>query len=148
MAKGEAGRRCQKKGVPGNGALGLPAVVGFGLVACVLYGFGAGLRGDIGILLPSLVAHTGLGYQDVSFCIAVMNLVFGAAQPAFGVLASRRSNRFVLLVGVALVAGFSTCGFHMVIIESHLFSQYVSCGIDAALCALAALASSRIGHKR
>lgn len=77
MAKGEAGRRCQKKGMPGNGALGLPAVVGFGLVA-----------------------------------------------------------------------GFSTCGFHMVIIESHLFSQYVSCGIDAALCALAALASSRIGHKR
>lgn len=33
---------------------------------------------------------------------------------------------------VCLVAGFSTCGFHMVIIESHLFSQYVSYGIGAA----------------
>lgn len=28
-----------------------------------------------------------------------------------------------------LLAGFSTCGFHMVIIESHLFSQFVSYGI-------------------
>lgn len=36
-------------------------------------------------------------------------------------------NRTYLL----LLAGFSTCGFHMVIIESHLFSQYVSYGIDA-----------------
>ncbi|MCD8036372.1 MAG: MFS transporter, partial [Clostridiales bacterium] len=29
-----------------------------------------------------------------------------------------------------LLAGFATCGFHMVIIESHLFSQYVSYGIE------------------
>lgn len=30
-----------------------------------------------------------------------------------------------------LVAGFTTCGFHMVIIESHLFDQSVLEGIDA-----------------
>ena len=30
-----------------------------------------------------------------------------------------------------LLAGFSTCGFHMVIIESHLFSQFISYGIPA-----------------
>ncbi len=29
-----------------------------------------------------------------------------------------------------LAAGFTTCGFHMVIIESHLFSQYVLYGLD------------------
>jgi MFS family permease len=29
-----------------------------------------------------------------------------------------------------LFAGFTTCGFHMVIIESHLFSQFVLFGID------------------
>ena len=28
-----------------------------------------------------------------------------------------------------LLMGFTTCGFHMAIIETHLFSQYVSCGI-------------------
>jgi predicted MFS family arabinose efflux permease len=31
-----------------------------------------------------------------------------------------------------LAIGFSTCGFHMVIIESHLFSQYLSYGIEAS----------------
>lgn len=82
----------------------LLAVIAFGLIACILYGFGAGLRGDIGILLPALADHTGLAYQDVSFCIAVMNLVFGVTQPAFGVLAARTSNRLVLLMGAGLVA--------------------------------------------
>ena len=33
-----------------------------------------------------------------------------------------------------LIAGFSTCGFHMVIIESHLFSQYVSCLLYTSRC--------------
>lgn len=87
---------------------GLPAVIAFGLIACMLYGLGAGLRSDIGILLPPLVEHTGVAYQDVSLCIAVMNLVFGATQPAFGMLAARTSNRFVLLAGVGIVAASLT----------------------------------------
>lgn len=81
---------------------GLATVLAFGTVACVLYGLGGGLRGDIGILLGPLAAYHGLAYGDVSLCIAVMQLVFGASQPLFGILATRRSNRFVLLVGVAL----------------------------------------------
>lgn len=85
------------------------AVIVFGLIACVLYGFGAGLRSDVGILLPALASHTGLAYQEVSFCIAVMNLVFGATQPAFGIIAARRSNREVLLLG-ALLLGVSLIG--------------------------------------
>lgn len=83
---------------------GLPLVVAFGLVACLLYGVGGGLRADIGILLQPLATHTGLAYADVSQCVAVMQLVFGVAQPTFGVVASRRSNRFVLELGVALLA--------------------------------------------
>lgn len=82
----------------------IPGVIAFGIVACILYGFGAGVRGDIGILLPALATYTGTSYQEVSFCAAVMNLVFGATQPAFGMLAARRSNRFVLICGVALIA--------------------------------------------
>lgn len=58
-----------------NASMGLAGAIGFGLVACVLYGVGAGLRGDIGILLTPLSEHCGLPYADVSFCIAVMNLV-------------------------------------------------------------------------
>lgn len=82
----------------------LLTVIAFGLIACMLYGFGAGVRGDIGILLPPLVDHTGLSYQDVSLCIAAMNLVFGATQPAFGMFAAQTSNRLVLLIGAFLVA--------------------------------------------
>ena len=43
-----------------------------------------------------------------------------------GVLRSALKNRIYLL----LLAGFSTCGFHMVIIESHLYSQNVSYGLS------------------
>ncbi|WP_315583141.1 MFS transporter [Actinomyces viscosus] len=82
----------------------LPVVIAFGLIACVLYGFGAGLRSDIGILLTPLAAQCGLAYQDVSLCIAVMQIVFGATQPFFGMLALRRSNRLVLLLGAAIMA--------------------------------------------
>lgn len=35
-----------------------------------------------------------------------------------------------------LVIGFSTCGFNMFIIESHLFSQYLSCGIPGRIASL------------
>lgn len=77
----------------------------FSLVACCLYGMGAGLRSDIGILLNPLAQQTGATYGDVSFCIAAMQLVFGASQPAFGILANRKSNRFVLLLGAALLVG-------------------------------------------
>lgn len=78
---------------------GVGAVVFFGLIACVLYGLGAGIRGDIGILLVPIAQQTGLEYASVSFCIAVMQLVFGATQPVFGVLATKFSNRAVLILG-------------------------------------------------
>lgn len=35
-----------------------------------------------------------------------------------------------------LLIGFSTCGFHMAIIETHLFSQYVESGIPSKLASL------------
>ncbi|MCI6232748.1 MAG: MFS transporter [Selenomonas sp.] len=36
-----------------------------------------------------------------------------------------------------LICGFSTCGFHMVLIEAHLFSQFVSYGIEETAAAWA-----------
>lgn len=84
--------------------IGLFTVLTFGLIACVLYGIGAGLRGDIGILLNPLAEQCGLRYDEVSMCIAVMQLTFGVTQPVFGIIASRRSNRFVLTLGAVLMA--------------------------------------------
>ncbi|MCD8116096.1 MAG: MFS transporter [Oscillospiraceae bacterium] len=80
------------------------SVIAFGLISCALYGIGAGIRANVGIILTPMAQQCGLGYSDVSSCIAVMQFVFGASQPFFGILASRRSNRFVMLSGVGLLA--------------------------------------------
>ncbi len=79
-------------------------VVAFGLVACVLYGVGGGIRGNIGLLLNPLAEQCGIEYEDVSFCIAIMQFVFGATQPIFGIIASKKSNRFVLFLGSILMS--------------------------------------------
>lgn len=104
---------------------GLGAVIFFGLLACALYGVGAGIRGDIGILLMPISRQTGLDYASVSFCIAVMQLVFGAAQPVFGVIANRFSNRAVLMLGAVTLAA-SLVGISL----SHGFwSLFISLGV-------------------
>lgn len=83
-------------------------VIGFGLIACILYGLGAAIRGDIGILLNPLAEHSGIPYEKASFCIAIMEFVYGITQPFFGILASKKSNRFVLSLGaLLLVASFA-----------------------------------------
>ncbi len=76
------------------------SVVAFGLLACALYGVGAGIRCNVGIILNPMAVQAGLGYEDVSLCIAVMQLVFGACQPLLGIAAARTSNRSVMLFGV------------------------------------------------
>lgn len=97
----------------------------FGLVACCLYGVGAGFRGDVGILVLPLAEQCSLTYEDVSFCVAVMQLVFGASQPLLGVWASRTSNRFILIVGVVFfIASLIGMGF-----ARDFLSLFVSLGI-------------------
>lgn len=98
----------------------------FGLMACMLYGTGAGLRGNIGILLNPLADSTRLTYSQVSICIAVLQLLFGAAQPFLGMLATRTSNRFVLNLGVVFfllsLLGMSVAGsFPMLMLSLGIF---------------------------
>lgn len=83
--------------------------IGFALIACILYGVTGGIRGNIGILLNPLAEQCGLEYADVSICIAVMQLFFGATQPVFGIIAKKKSNRFVLFLGAGLI-GLSMIG--------------------------------------
>ena len=57
-------------------------------------------------ILESFWSHSGklqgLSYGGLSFAIAVLQLSFGLSQPFWGLLAARRSHRFVLLSGVGL----------------------------------------------
>lgn len=75
------------------------------LAGALLYGMTAGLRGNIGVLFDPIIGRSGVAYGDVSFIVAVMQLVFGIAQPLFGILAMKKSNRFVLLLGVVMLTG-------------------------------------------
>lgn len=71
--------------------------------ACLLYGVNGGLRSSYGIMLKALSSHSGMAYADISFVVAVGQLIFGLMQPFFGFLALKKSNRFVLLVGILLM---------------------------------------------
>lgn len=82
---------------------GIGGVILFGLICCLLYGLGAGVRCNVGILVNPLIVQYGVAYDQIAFSIAVMQLVFGASQPLFGLLAAKHSNRFVLALGAILL---------------------------------------------
>lgn len=67
--------------------------------ACLLYMASAGLRTVFGVLLNIIAAGTGIAYASVSAAIAIAQLVFGISQPVFGIIANKKSKRFVLMLG-------------------------------------------------
>ncbi len=122
----------------------ISTVIAFGMIACVLYGLGAGIRSNIGILLNPLAAHCGLSYDKVSVCIAFMQLFFGMSQPFFGIIASRKSNRFVLLIGILLL-GLSMLGMMVSVNFVMLFiSLGILFGLGAGAIAFGIVLSSAI----
>lgn len=74
------------------------------LAICLIYSINGGVRGNFGVLLEPLAANSGLSYSEVSFILAVSQLVFGLLQPVFGLLALRLSNRTVMLTGCLFLA--------------------------------------------
>lgn len=74
------------------------------IAACLLYAISAGLRSIYGIMLGTISEETRIAYDTVSFAIAIGQLVFGVAQPVFGVVALKKSNSFVLSLGCILIA--------------------------------------------
>lgn len=64
---------------------------------------------NYGILLNAYATQGGIPYDKISLVIAVGELVYGIAQPLLGILAMKKSNAFVLKIGLALLAlGFLT----------------------------------------
>lgn len=49
-----------------QGNTSLRSALFLGLIACLIYGLGAGLRASIGILLEPIADMTGLSYEEVS----------------------------------------------------------------------------------
>ena len=74
------------------------------LSACFIYMVSCGIRNNFGIMLSSIVEHSGLSFVSVSFVLAVGQFSYGVTQPLFGILADKKGNRFSLLLGVICTA--------------------------------------------
>ncbi len=72
--------------------------------ACLIHGVMQGIHDNYGIMMKGLLAATSFDYAYLSFCIGVGALIYGVAQPFLGMLALRKSNAFVILLGIALTA--------------------------------------------
>ena len=77
----------------------------FTAYATFIYAICAGFRDNYGIMLPYVVADSGLDYASVSFVIALGQLMFGFMQPVFAYLSLRRSPLLSLILGAALMLG-------------------------------------------
>lgn len=83
-----------------NAALPLLLIV----AGCALYMVSGGIRSNFGIIVQALADRTGISYADVSFAVAVGQLMYGVTQPVFGIVAMKKSNGFVLVLGTLMMA--------------------------------------------
>lgn len=70
------------------------------IAACVVHGVMQGVHDNYGIMMTGLIPYTGIDYASISFCIGVGAIVYGVAQPFLGMLALRKSNVFVIMLGI------------------------------------------------
>ena len=71
-----------------------------------------GIRQSLGLFVQPIRAGTGLGIVQISFALAVAQLVWGAAQPLFGIWADKRgSGRVLVFGGALLVVGMALTPF-------------------------------------
>ena len=74
------------------------------VAGCVLYMVSGGIRSNFGIIVQALADRTSVSYADVSFAVAVGQLMYGVTQPVFGIVAMKKSNGFVLVLGTLMMA--------------------------------------------
>lgn len=72
--------------------------------ACLVFGIMQGTKDNYGIMMNGIIEHTGISYASVSFAIGVGQILYGVTQPLFAMLALKKSNAFVLLCGIILMA--------------------------------------------
>ncbi len=73
-------------------------------IACLVYGVMQGVHDNYGIMMQGLIGTSGLTYATVSFCIGIGAFLYGFAQPFLGMLALKKSNAFVIIIGIICMA--------------------------------------------
>lgn len=121
------------------------------IFACLVYAISAGIRSNYGILMDGLLTRTDLTYEQISFVMGIGQLSYGFAQPIFGYIAMKKSNRFVLTIGLILMIA----GLILTPVSSSQLSLLISLGIllsagTGILCfgIIMGLISPYVSHKR
>lgn len=70
---------------------------------CLVFAIMQGIRDNYGIMMTGIVKHTEISYASISFVIAVGQILYGITQPLFGYLALKKSNAFVMFIGIILM---------------------------------------------
>lgn len=60
------------------------------IAVCIIHGIMQGVHDNYGIMMNGLVGTSGISYSYISFCIGVGALVYGAAQPFWGMIALKK----------------------------------------------------------
>lgn len=103
-----------------------------------------GIRQSMGLFVSPLEASTGLGIATVSFAMAVAQLMWGAAQPLFGMLADRVGSFKVIVLGTLLLAlglaitPFTSSGFGLIFAIGFLSAAGAGAGSFSILIGAAA----------
>ena len=118
---------------------------------CLVFAVMQGIHDNYGIMLGGIIEHTNISYAAVSFVIAAGQILYGATQPLFGMLAIKKSNIFVMLCGIVLMAaGLIATPFCTTIFSLLIFFGIILPAGTGALCfgIVMGAVSPIIGEKR
>lgn len=73
-------------------------------LSCAIYAVSGGLRSNFGVIINSIAQWTGLKYSDAAFSLGIMQLMYGVTQPLWGIVALKKGNSFILIIGIPLLA--------------------------------------------
>ena len=88
-----------------------------------------GVRQTFGLFVLPLHTAIGLGIASISFAMAVGQLLWGAAQPFFGVLADKWGSYRVIVLGAILLAA----GLALTTVASSEWSLLMTIGVLSAV---------------
>ena len=87
-----------------------------------------GMRQSMGLFMEPIIRTTHVGYAAMSFAMAVGQIMWGIAQPAFGVIADRFGAYRALLAGALMM----TVGAALTPLATHEFALIVTIGMLTA----------------